>query len=376
MPKDPICGMGVLETSPFHAKREGKSYFFCSAGCQKKFVASEGKMHHTPFTKTAVSLILFGSLFFLSAHFPAFHALHHGLLGYLKVIWWAIGLGLLLGGLIDHYIPTEYISYLLARPSKRTIFRATLLGFLMSACSHGILALSMALYKKGASVASVVSFLLASPWANLAVTFLLIGLFGAKGWVIIVSAIVVAIFTGLLFQELARREWVETNPNTVEVAPDFSVAEDIQNRFRMREWSLTELQNDVKGILRSIVALSEMVLPWVLLGVALAGTVSAFIPKEIFNRFFGPTLFGLFMTLLAATVVEICSEGSSPLAFELYRASGAFGNSFVFLMAGVVTDYTEISLLWANIGKRTALWMIVLTVPQVLLLGFLYNFLF
>jgi hypothetical protein len=42
-------------------------------------------------------------------------------------------------------------------------------------------------------------------------------------------------------------------------------------------------------------------------------------------------------------------------------------------MAGVVTDYTEIGLLWTNIGKRTAIWLPIIAVPQVLLLGYLFN---
>ena len=326
--------------------------------------------------KTLWSTGVFGGLSLLSAFLPSLRPLHQGLTDYLKIVWWAVGLGLLLGGLIDYYIPKEYISYLLASPSKKTIVRATLLGFLLSACSHGILALSMALYKKGASVGSVVAFLLASPWANLAVTFLLIGLFGMKGWVLIVSAVGVAVVTGFCFQGLSRRGWVERNPNTVAVDSAFSIRGDIQKRIQARPWTFRQLQKDAKGVLRGSGVLSEMVLPWVLLGVGLAGAVFAFVPKEIFSRFFGPTFLGLWATLVAATVIEICSEGSSPLAFELYRSSGAFGNSFVFLMAGVITDYTEISLLWANIGKKTALWMIFLTVPQVLVLGLLFNRLF
>jgi uncharacterized membrane protein YraQ (UPF0718 family) len=87
----------------------------------------------------------------------------------------------------------------------------------------------------------------------------------------------------------------------------------------------------------------------------------------------GPTILGLFVTLALATVIEVCSEGSSPLAFEIYRQTHALGNSFTFLMAGVVTDYTEIGLLWMNVGRRVALWLPLVTVPQVILLGLIFN---
>ena len=60
-------------------------------------------------------------------------------------------------------------------------------------------------------------------------------------------------------------------------------------------------------------------------------------------------------------------------AFEIYRQTPALGNSFVFLMAGVVTDYTEIGLLWSNVGRRVALWLPVVTVPQVIALGYIFN---
>ena len=90
----------------------------------------------------------------------------------------------------------------------------------------------------------------------------------------------------------------------------------------------------------------------------------------------GPTILGLLVTLLVATVIEVCSEGSAPMAFEIFRQTGALGNSFVFLMAGVVTDYTEIGLLWHNVGKRVAIWLPIVTVPQVIILGIIANMLF
>jgi uncharacterized protein len=46
------------------------------------------------------------------------------------------------------------------------------------------------------------------------------------------------------------------------------------------------------------------------------------------------------------------------------------------LMAGVATDYTEIGLVWHNIGRRAALWLPLVAVPQIVALGILANILF
>jgi uncharacterized membrane protein YraQ (UPF0718 family) len=65
--------------------------------------------------------------------------------------------------------------------------------------------------------------------------------------------------------------------------------------------------------------------------------------------------------------------GSAPIAFELYRHTGALGNAFAFLMGGVVTDFTELGALWTNIGRRTVFWLLAVTLPLVLGAGWLLN---
>lgn len=284
-------------------------------------------------------------------------------------------LGLFLGGIIEHYVPKEYISKILARKSPLTIFNAVILGFLMSACSHGILALSIQLHKKGASNPAVVSFLLASPWANFAVTMMLLSLFGIKGLLIIVAAVIIAINTGLIFMFLDKKGWIEQNKNIVSVALGYSILHDFRQRLSDYKFTSATFITDLRGIFAGMLALAEMVLGWIILGVLLASLAGAFIPVHFFHNYMGPTLLGLMVTLIVATLIEVCSEGSSPLAFEIYRQTGALGNSFVFLMAGVVTDYTEIGLLWSNLGRRVAFWMVLVSVPQVIVLGYLFNLL-
>lgn len=309
----------------------------------------------------------------LSIFLPILKPFQKNFLTYVSNIWWAVALGLLLGGVIDYYIPREYISKILSRKSPATIFNAVFLGFLMSACSHGILALSIQLHKKGASNPAVVSFLLASPWANFTLTVMLIGFFGIKGILIIASAIIIAINTGFVFMFLEKINLIEKNKNTVEVGEGFSITRDWSARVKNYKFSPRNISDDIKGIIRGSISLSNMVLWWIILGVFLASLAGAYIPVHFFHKFMGPTLAGLIVTLGLATIIEVCSEGSSPLAFEIYRQTGALGNSFTFLMAGVVTDYTEIGLLWQNVGRRVAIWLPLVTVPQVIAIGYLLN---
>lgn len=341
----------------------------CCAHKEGAFSSKKSWYQNSLFRIGMLTLVLLSA----SLWIPFLNPFYGAFFRYLKMIFWPVVAGFLLGGVVDHYIPHTYISKHLTTSRKRTIVNAVGLGFLMSACSHGILALSMELHKKGASGPAVVSFLLASPWANLPVTMLLFGFFGWKALIIVLGALVVALSTGLMLQALDRSGRIEKNPNMVAVDADFSIRKDIARRWHDYRFTVSDFLHDLQGVIKGAWSLADMVLGWILIGMILAGLSAAFVPSHFFHQFLGPTLLGLLITIGIATILEVCSEGTSPLAFEIYRQTGAFGNAFVFLMGGVVTDFTEIGLVWKNVGRRTALWMLGISLPQVILLGWIFN---
>lgn len=320
---------------------------------------SEGPVR--PNRKLLISVAALALVFLVSLA-PALAPLHEALRSYFGMIWWAVLLGLVVGGLIDYFVPDAFIRSLLGGSSGRAVVRAVVAGFLMSACSHGILAIAIQLYRKGAGVPAVIAFLLAAPWANFPVTLLLFSFFGWQALLVVGAAILVALTTGWLFIGLDRRGWIEAaQPASGTEVVDWS---------RITSFNARDA---LAGTWRGALSLANMVLWWIIVGFLLAALIQAYVPPDLLSTYMGPTLVGLLVTLAVATVIEICSEGSAPLAFELYRQVGTLGNPFVFLMAGVVTDYTEIGLLWTSIGRRTALWLPVLAVPQVLLIAWLFN---
>ena len=379
----PICGMkGTIRAH---------GHYFCSEHCIKKYeqqyhlsnegghCPSCGTEEGMPWYKERLYIVLIVAALLLSLSYfieelgPFFDAF----VDYIILIWWAILIGFAIGGIIDYFVPQEYIKKYLSRHRKRTIIYSIVFGFLMSACSHGILAIAMELYKKGASTSAIIAFLLASPWANLPITFLLFGFFGAKAFLIVISALIIATTTGLIYQALERKGWVECSHCDLgedrPVLTEFSIIQDIGRRWRSFKWNSKNVKDAFVGTFQGSWALTKMVMWWLVVGMLMAAFARAYIPHDWFINYMGPTVIGLFITLLFATIIEVCSEGSSPLAFEVYSQTGAFGNSFTFLMAGVATDYTEIGLIWHNIGKKAALWLPIITVPQILALAYIFN---
>lgn len=344
----------------------------------------------TPATSTEAScceprrrldLLLWGSLLLVAVGYGThlsglthstpqwFAAYAHGSFEFLNAMWWGLVAGVLFVGLLAR-VPRETVMKLLGRGGTwRGLLRATGAGVLLDLCSHGILAVGMKLYERGASTGQVMAFLIASPWNSLSLTLILFGLIGVE-WTLlfVLLSLLVALISGRIFDRLVARGQLPANPHAVEL--DLSQAPSITGLLRQARLS----RGGMGRLLRDGFQGSRVVIRWALFGVVLAALIRAFVPEDMFEQWFGPTLVGLLLTTFAATIIEVCSEGSVPIAADLMHRAAAPGNTFTFLMAGVSTDYTEImSIRDTSRSWKVALALPLITLPQVLLLGFLLN---
>lgn len=286
-------------------------------------------------------------------------------------MWWGIAIGVLFVGLLAR-VPRDLVMGILGRDGGiGGLFRATLAGVCLDLCSHGILAVGMKLYERGASAGQVMAFLLASPWNSLSLTLILVGLIGL-GWTLlfILLSLVVGIATGLVFESLLAAGRLPANPWQEKLGAERPLAE-LWQEFR---GTVSLSSAGFKAVVRDGVTGSRVVIRWALFGLILAALIRALVPPDSFALWFGATASGLWLTLLATTVIEVCSEGSTPIAADLMNRAGAPGNSFTFLMAGVATDYTEVmSIRDTTDSWRIALALPLVAVPQVMLIGWLLN---
>ncbi len=322
-----------------------------------------------------VALGYFGHLIFgtvgdhsVVGHFAA------GAFELMNMMWWGILLGIVFVGLL-HHVPRDMVVAALTGKRRSTgILRATAAGVLFDLCSHGILMVGMKLYERGASIGQTVAFLLASPWNSLSLTVILIALIGwSYTLLFILLSAIIAIITGWLLDTLVAAGRLPDNPARAIAAED---AQHPSFRDAFGAWKTT-LEPSWKGAGETLIAGltgSRMVLRWLLFGVVLAAGIRALMPADAFASWFGPTLLGVMATVMAATIIEVCSEGATPIAADLLNRASAPGNGFAFLMAGVATDYTEIMSLKDTTGSwKLALMLPIISVPQTLLVAVLLN---
>ncbi len=327
-----------------------------------------------------IDIIFYGSLFLIVLPiFMYFTGLHswwidryaEAALAMLGSMWWGVLAGIFFVGLMNK-VPREYFQVMMGRSGSASgIVRAVIAGVFLDLCSHGILLVAAKLYERGVSLAQIMAFLIASPWNSFSLTLILFSLVGVKWTLIFIAgSCVVAFVTGLAYMAIVKAGILPENPNTVEIPGNFSVIQDA--RERLKSFRLTP--SFFTDIAKTGASEGRMLVRWLLLGVVIASAIQTFIPTHMFHEWLGPTLLGLGMTLIAATIIEVCSEGSVPIASVIFHQAAAPGNAFAFLMAGVSTDYTEMLILRQTTGSwKVALSMPIVTVPQILLLGYIMN---
>lgn len=338
---------------------------------------------HTP-SKSKPDLLFWGSLvavaFLLIIAFvepiflassPRLAIMAHGTHHLMSAMWPGLVAGAIFSGLLSK-VPREFVVSILGRGGTFSgLLRATGAGVLLDLCSHGILMIGVKLYERGASAGQVIAFLLASPWNSFSLTFILVSLIGLK-WTIafILLSMLIALITGWLFDRCVSAGILPKNPNHVSLPEHFAFWPEARAQFSTARFDRAMFKSmSISGLKDA-----KMVARWLLFGVVLATAIRAFLDPSLYEQFFGPTGLGLAVTIAVATVLEVCSEGSTPIAADILTRAKSPGNSFAFLMAGVSTDYTEIMILKdASKSWKFALFLPLITVPQVLIVAWLLN---
>ena len=289
----------------------------------------------------------------------------------LNDMWIGMVFGLVMVGVLS-FVPREFV---IAALGDKTGFkgsvRAAIGGVLLDLCSHGILLVAAKLYERGASIGQVMAFIIASPWNSFSLTLILWAMIGLK-WTLlfIVISMVIAIITGTIFDALVEKGKLPKNPNKDELPHDFKFWPEAKKQIKTAKIN----PSTIKSVAKATIHESRMVLRWLFFGMVAAAAIRTFVDPQMFQTYLGPTIGGLALTVIFATILEVCSEGSAPIGADIVTRANAPGNGLAFLMTGVSTDYTEIMVLKETTKSwKIALFLPLITVPQIILCGVLLN---
>ncbi len=282
-------------------------------------------------------------------------------------------LGLLIAAIIQEFVPTKKLLKHFKENKIKNILKATFVGLFISVCSCGAIPIVAMLRKKGASTATALTMLLATPWAGFLHILLLSKFLGWTNTILLFTcSILIAFFSGLILARLENKDLLEQRVKHKHKENEPCTECLIKQGIKRQSLSHRVLFNIPKEMYHILKDIGK----FILIGVLLAAVLKAFIPTEIIAKFLGSsmgTFLPILITLPAATVIELCSEGFTVLAGQLYEMGATLGVVLTIMMVGVATDITELSMLWGKFGKRSTIAYVVISVLLIVLVAFLLN---
>ncbi|MEA2587838.1 MAG: uncharacterized protein QOH66_765 [Actinomycetota bacterium] len=280
----------------------------------------------------------------------AIHALGHAVVLAGSMTWeilWALILGFALSAIVQALVRRETVVRLLGDDRPRTLAIAAALGAASSSCSYAAVALARSLFRKGASFTAAMAFEIAS--TNLVIELGII-LALLLGWqftlaefiggplMIIFIAVAFRLFLRQRLVEEARRQADKGLAGSMEghAAMDMSIAG--EGTFGQRLSSA----EGFTAVSHIFVMEWAAVLRDIVIGLALAGAIGAWVPDRFWRHFFlaghplASKLWGPIVGPLVSVVSFVCSIGNVPLAGVLWNGGISFGGVISFIFADLI----------------------------------------
>ena len=258
-------------------------------------------------------------------------------------------LGFLLAGLMHVFVPnTLYTKYLGGR-NMRSVLLAALFGIPLPLCSCGVIPTAMGIRREGASRGATVSFLIATPQTgvdSIIATYSLMGLPFAL--IRPVVALVTAILGGVLVNIFDSEDEI-----VVARKKTFASAAEKENCCESKEEGFGEKMRNVFSY--AFVEMMEDIGKWLVIGLIVAGVITAAVPDSWFALFQDNSLYSILFVLVFAIPMYLCATGSIPIAVALMLKGLTPGAGLVLLMAGPASNAASILVVRKVLGNRTML---------------------
>jgi hypothetical protein len=222
------------------------------------------------------------------------------------------------------------------------ILKAAAFGVPLPLCSCGVIPVAASLRRHGASRGATTAFLISTPQTgvdSILVTYSLLGP------VFAVFRPVMALISGLLggaVVSLVSKENPRDKGPVIRCTDECCMPKGKGGRIvRALRYGFRTLPRDISKAL--------------LVGLVIAGAISAVVPKDFFGDVFGKGILQILVMMAVGIPVYVCATASVPVAAALIAHAGVSpGAAMAFLITGPATNAATIATVWKTMGKRTA----------------------
>lgn len=241
-------------------------------------------------------------------------------------------LGYLVAGVWTGLMPSPAMASLRSPSRVGRVVRGLGFGLSRPLCACGVVPLHEQVMRRGAPVAGAMAFLVAGPALDVASLVVSVPLLGVPLTLVrVVAAVVTALVVGLVFRAATGR------PDTLADSPE--------PRGGLRA-----------GLAFGLGDLVDHTLPWVALGVVVAGMGAVGLAHSGLGQLPG----GVQVPLLAVIGVPmyVCATGATPAAAALVEHGLAPGAVIALLVAGPAINLPALAVVRSLLGRRAVWWVV------------------
>lgn len=253
-------------------------------------------------------------------------------------------LGFALAGVLHAFVPRKAVGRHLGGENLISAFKAAVLGVPMPLCSCGVIPTGVGLRKRGASRAATVSFLISTPQTGVDSILVTYGFFG---WALAIFRPIAAFISGvlgglavILVKPGAREdEWMKHHMHSEDALAEADAKKSARQKLSdAYHFAFKELLGDIAF--------------WLVIGILVAGVISAVIPDDFFAGNLGSGIGAMLVMMLFGLPLYVCSTASVPIAAVLMTKGISAGAAFVFLMTGPATNAATMIVIARALGSK------------------------
>ena len=297
-------------------------------------------------------------------------------------------LGFLLAGLMHEFVPKSLSRRYLSGRSMKSVLWAALFGVPLPLCSCGVIPTAMGLRREGAGKGATIAFLIATPQTgvdSIVATYSLMGLPFALirplvamvtavmgGWLVNATDNEILAVRSPQKHEEEHHDCCCGKPHEEEHSHDCCCGKHHEEEHHdcccgkhheekhSHGCCCGEHKRNIwhrlwDAMTYAFVEMMGDIGKWLLVGLAVAGIITALVPDTWFAVFQGNSLLSILFVLLLSIPMYLCATGSIPIAVALMLKGLTPGAALVLLMAGPACNAASIVLIRKELGWRTLL---------------------
>jgi uncharacterized protein len=282
-------------------------------------------------------------------------------------------LGLFAGGLIKAFVPENVLKRMVGGRGLAGISRAAVVGAPLPLCSCGAIPTALALHRGGAGRGPTTAFLIGTPGIgvdSVTLTYALLGPFMAL--VRAFGAVVTAISTGLLVAMTGGQPSPALNsaPTCSGGCAKGGCAVDLDTSAHASAMPFSARLRS--GMDYAFGELLDDISTWILIGLAAAGVLIAFVPPQVMASY-GSGLLPMLLMAVIGIPLYICATAATPIAAGMLVVGVSPGTVLVFLLTSPITSMATLGILRREMGNAALGCYLFGIISTALLLGLLVD---